>query len=64
MTVVAAPRTASAPASGKGVQKVSGGCGAVLNLAGTALTVYGTAADTCSVQVFSRPQPPSFGKVT
>jgi len=61
VTVSAAPKGAGAPTVGHGVHRVGAGKAAVVNLTGTVLTLYGTAGDAVSVQVFSKAQPPAFG---
>jgi hypothetical protein len=53
-----APTGATAPSKGKGVRRIASGAFAVCNLAGVAYGLYGTAGEMCSVEVFTRPQPP------
>lgn len=61
VTVTAATPTDTAPLTGSGVALVPAGKGATYNLAGHALTLYGTAGDRVTLSVFSRPQPPAWG---
>lgn len=58
VTVAADAPQASAPAAGPASQVIVGG--AVLNISGRTLSVYGAAGTQISVQVFDRPQPPSY----
>lgn len=58
MTVTAAPAAEQAPRQGRGVFLVRAGGSRTVNLAGTALAVYGTAGDALTLQVFSKGQPP------
>jgi len=55
------PPTGTAPTSGVGVHVVRGATSAVVNMADGQYTLIGTAADRCSVQVFTKPQPPASG---
>jgi hypothetical protein len=58
MTVTSAPPATGAPTRGRGVHIVPAHSAALLNLAGTAWTIYGTAGDLADVQAFTRPWPP------
>jgi hypothetical protein len=61
VTVTNAGPAASAPTGGRGVHLVKGAHAAVINLLGTTLTLYGTAGEQVSLQVFTKPQPPAYG---
>lgn len=63
LTVNSGPRQ-SGPYIGAGAFEIPTGSAAVVNLVGTALTIYGPPAGRLSYSVFSRPQPPTFGRVT
>jgi hypothetical protein len=58
MTVTSAPPATSVPTRGRGVHIVPARSAALLNLAGTAWTIYGTTGDLADVQAFTRPWPP------
>lgn len=60
MVVSNAPPGIAAPGAGVGAQKVPSGAAPVVNMAGSTLTVYGTVGDQANLQVFVRPQPPSY----
>ena len=62
MTVFAGPPGVGAPTRGKGVALVPIGVFACVNLSATEYTIYGTALDKATVQVFSKPQPPMYCK--
>lgn len=53
MTVVAAATSDSAPANGSGVYVVPAGAVALVNIASRQFTLYGTAGDQASYQVFT-----------
>lgn len=61
VTVHASGPGASAPGTGPSIGFVKKATAAVLNLTGHALTLYGTAGESCTVQVFTKAQPPAFG---
>lgn len=50
-----------APGPGPGVAFVPANKGGVFNLRGNALTIWGAAGDTITVQAFTKPQSPSWG---
>lgn len=50
-----------APGPGPGVAFLPANKGGVWNLRGNALTIWGTAGDTVTVQAFTRPQPATWG---
>lgn len=59
--------TPTAPQLGKGVHRIPAGTAKVCNLAGTVFTLYGTAGEFCTLEVFTKPQPPTgagAGKLT
>lgn len=60
VTVSADPPQASAP-QGRGAYRVGAGKSRVIGLHGRALTLYGTANDKVSFQVFTRTWPPGGG---
>ena len=57
VVVSADPPQSGAP-NGRGAYRVGPGCSAVINLHGRALTLYGTAGERVSYQVFTRAWPP------
>lgn len=57
------PPQQSAP-TGPGSHPVGAGAAVVVNITGRTLTLYGTAGTIVGLQVFTRPQPPSFGTAT
>jgi hypothetical protein len=61
--VTNSPRQGSAPAAGAGVFDVPAGAGVVRRMAGTTLTIYGTAGARVNFTVFSVAQPETFGRV-
>lgn len=58
VTVSSAGPSSAAPTAGVGVYVVPAGTTRVVALASTQVTLYGTAADTVSVQVFTAPAQP------
>ncbi|MCU1449340.1 MAG: hypothetical protein JWP02_1510 [Acidimicrobiales bacterium] len=63
IVVASGPPQTAAP-SGPGSRTVAAGGGAVINLTGRALTIYGPAGAQVSVEALARPQPPSFSAGT
>lgn len=63
LTVTSDPPQAAPPSGGAGSHPVGPGAGAVINLTGRALTIYGAAGNVVGLQVFTRPQAPAFGQV-
>ncbi len=59
MTVTGSPPAMGAPSNGRGVTVVPAHSAMLINLAGTAWTIYGTAGDLVDVQAFTRPWPPA-----
>ncbi len=55
------PTGGSAPSGGIGVASIRAGIAGTVNLTGTVVTLWGSAGDTATVQVFTRAQPPSWG---
>lgn len=51
----------AAPVEGRGVHRVGPGRGAVFNVTGHVLTLYGAAGEQASIQVFDRASVPGFG---
>jgi hypothetical protein len=50
-----------APPTGVGVVVIDAMKSSVCNIAGRSLTIYGTAGDLVTIQVFSQTQPPAWG---
>lgn len=63
VTVTSNPPASGPPSQGAGVHVIPAGTFAVVNMAGNSLTVYGTAGTKVSVQLFTKPQPPTAGSI-
>jgi len=63
LTVAQSGLQGSAPGGGAGLALVGSLMGQVINLSGRALSLYGTAGARVMLQVFTKPQPPSYGPV-
>lgn len=64
VVVSSGPQGPAAPGGGKGLGRVPAGSAQVINLASPNLTLYGTAGELVSLQVFTKPQPPTAGRAT
>jgi hypothetical protein len=61
MVVASSPPGSAAPTKGRGIHIVPAHSGELINIAGTAWTIYGTAGDPADVQAFTRAWPPAAG---
>jgi len=61
VTVTSSPVSEVIPTSGVGLAVIPTGKAAVCNIAGRALTLYGKAGDTVTIQVFPAAQSPAWG---
>lgn len=60
MVVSNSPPGIGAPGAGVGSQKVPPGAAPVVNMAGSTITIYGTVGDQANLQIFVKPQPPTY----
>lgn len=59
VTLTNSPPASAAPQKGKGIHRIPAGGFKLANLAGTAYTLYGTASEFVTVEVFTKAWPPA-----